>query len=198
MGCAPGGSRGCARPSGHILAQTSHPGVRPQGRGLPCHVGAWLNTTRSGVDPVPGPASQGARALPGAAEWRAPHRGPSGMPAPSSGLHTESRRRHPARTSVAAVPPNPIAACAPSSTPPSQPGPGSPPAPAPPSLEGTPTRPSSAAPCSGWRSRPAVPSCATRCRHARSRCTADSAPISAATPRATPSSPWAPSPRRAP
>ncbi|WP_228560817.1 M24 family metallopeptidase [Myxococcus xanthus] len=59
------------------------------------------------------------------------------MPAPSCGLHTESRRRHPARTSGAAVPPNPIAACAPSSTPPSQPGPGSPPpAPAPPPLEG--------------------------------------------------------------
>ena len=135
--CAGPEQRPC-RPSGHMPAQAAQPGGRPQGRGLPGHCGCLgLNTTRTGVDPVPGPASQAARAIPGAPEWRAPHRGPSGMPAPSCGLHTESRRRHPARTSGAAVPPNPIAACAPSPTPLSQPGPGSPPpAPAPPPLEG--------------------------------------------------------------
>ncbi|WP_240360064.1 hypothetical protein [Pyxidicoccus caerfyrddinensis] len=54
-----------------------------------------LNTTRSAVAPALQPVEQAASATPGAPEWRAPRRVPSGTPAPGAALHTSRRPRRP-------------------------------------------------------------------------------------------------------
>jgi len=110
------------------------------------HCCCGLKPTSCGVAPVPGPASQAARAVPGAPEWHVPHREPSDTPAPGACLHTCRTRTRLARSCCVAARPNPAAACAPWSAP------ASPllkaaqlplPASALPPLEGTPLRPHS-------------------------------------------------------
>jgi hypothetical protein len=62
-----------------------------------------LNTPPTAVGPVLGPASQAQRAVPGAPEWRSPHRELSGTPAPDACRHTSRRPTRPARTSCVAA-----------------------------------------------------------------------------------------------
>jgi len=105
---APGQSRGRAAPLGTRRPKRPSQAAGRRGVGVQVPAGAWGSTPRAlGWPEALGPTEQASRAMPGAPEWHAPHRGPSGMPAPADGLHTESRRRRPAlsvrRSSVSPI-----------------------------------------------------------------------------------------------
>jgi hypothetical protein len=96
LGSEPGRRRGGAAPFGHTPAPAVLAGGDGRGTGPVSTCCLGLNTPPTAVVPAPGPASQAARAVPGAPQWRVPHRVPSRTPAPAWGLHSGPRRRHPA------------------------------------------------------------------------------------------------------
>ena len=74
---------GRARVASRAASGHSRRGSANPGGGRPGHCGGLgLNTPSAGVAPALEPTEQASRAIPGDPEGRAPHRGPSGMPAP--------------------------------------------------------------------------------------------------------------------
>jgi hypothetical protein len=95
-----------APPSPTRPAGPSRRGRRPPPRH---HPSAWRRR----------PPPRAPRRYTGRCNPLAPQRGPSHTPPPFACLHTSRRRTRPVRTSCAAARPPPVAACAPSSLPPS-------------------------------------------------------------------------------
>ena len=105
---APGQSRGRAAPLGTRRPKRPRHAAGRRGVGVQVPARAWGSTPRAlGWPEALEPTEQASRAIPGAPQWRAPHRGPSGMPAPVAGLRTLGTRRHLLRTSCGATRPSP-------------------------------------------------------------------------------------------